>query len=571
MFKKSQPSQGDIFSSISSNLSARKEKLLSDANSWHNVFYKEVVSQIDESIFSVLYSDGMGRPNGSIRVMLGMMILKEGHGWSDEQLFEQSRFNLKVLMALGYLNIDEDPPTESTYYLFRKLLSEYNNSTGQDLVKESFQRITRKQLENHQVSGKKIRIDSKLVNSNITLSTRVDTVLEAVRKFIKLVELKLIKKNLTEKDYEFLLELRSKTATNISYSLNKEEQQQLLVRLGLLIRQLLTSYKGAKNYSVLKRLYEDQYEEKNHDHDHDNDNNDHSLRVKPPKELDSSSVQSIHDPQATYRAKGKGKKKKHIAGYHANVVETCDESNEINLIIDVEVATANVSESDFLLPSITTSEELLKELRKEKEETTAKVIQHVTTDGGYDSQQNRKVLGGATDIHWNMGKAKGKPHRFHLTVDKTGNIKAFDNKENKDCQIEFSEKIQKYIIRYEDNNVKKRRYLTMQEMENYLLLQDILSGIKPEDKTLRANVESTIHQVFHRLLKRDKIKYRGMYKCSMYVVSRAIWANFRRITQKIALKTSNSLFYLKYRLSRSVVDVEKRTNRKWVFMLSLEI
>ncbi|MFT6811052.1 MAG: hypothetical protein ACJA01_004298, partial [Saprospiraceae bacterium] len=63
MFKRSRSIQGDMFKSLSIQLGKRKQKLLDDPKAWHNVFYKEVLSRIDESPYSVLYDDLMGRPN----------------------------------------------------------------------------------------------------------------------------------------------------------------------------------------------------------------------------------------------------------------------------------------------------------------------------------------------------------------------------------------------------------------------------------------------------------------------------------------------------------------------------
>jgi hypothetical protein len=80
--------------------------------------------RVDESIFSVLYTDGKGAPNASIRVLIGMMILKEGQGWSDEQLFENCEYNLLVRSALGLMSLEDAAPVSSTYYLFRRNLVE---------------------------------------------------------------------------------------------------------------------------------------------------------------------------------------------------------------------------------------------------------------------------------------------------------------------------------------------------------------------------------------------------------------------------------------------------------------
>ncbi len=536
MFRKSQPNQGKLFNSISGQVSSRKQKMLDCPTSWHNIFYKEVVCRIDESVFSVLYSEGMGRPNVSIRVLLGMMILKEGNGWSDEQLFEECRFNLKVMLSLGYQNMDEDTPVESTYYLFRKLLTTYSEQRGGDLIKESFQQITKEQIGRHNVRGKKVRIDSKLINSNIALCTRVDLVLEGVRKFVKGLDLSRIKEDLLEEDYKFLQELKLKTTTNATYNLNKAEKGYLLKGLGAIIKQLLESYEGAAYYEILKRIYQDQYTEQ--EQTEDSNEGMKGPQLKAPKEVSSSSVQSVHDPQATYRSKGQGKKTQNISGFHANVVETCDETNEMDLIVDVMLEAANVNENEFLLPSIQAAEQVLKAAQSVENKGQGKVIEHATTDGGYDSNDNRKAMSEQDMPHWNMGKGKGKPHRFHLSYDEQGKLQAYDKKTNQNCQISYSEKLKKYVIIYDGN---KRRYMTPEQVDNYLLLQKILSALKPEDARLRANVESTIHQAFHRLLKRNKIKYRGMYKCNMYVISRALWTNFRRISKKMAIKYAFSL------------------------------
>ena len=65
-----------------------------------------------------LFDEESGRPNAPIRLLVAMLILKEGFGWSDEQLFEAVHFNLLVRRALGLLNLTDEVPVESTYYLF---------------------------------------------------------------------------------------------------------------------------------------------------------------------------------------------------------------------------------------------------------------------------------------------------------------------------------------------------------------------------------------------------------------------------------------------------------------------
>jgi len=138
-----------------------------DGHAWHNQFRKQVTMRIDESIFSPLYCEDNGTPNAPVRVLIGMMILKEAEGLSDQKVFENCRFNLLVRSALGLHNADDPLPTESTYYLFRKRIMEYAKENGENLFETVFSQITQGQCAEFEVSGKRIRMDSKLLGSNI--------------------------------------------------------------------------------------------------------------------------------------------------------------------------------------------------------------------------------------------------------------------------------------------------------------------------------------------------------------------------------------------------------------------
>ena len=131
------------------------------------MFYKHVVMQVNESDFKVLFDETNGAPNASIRILVGMMILKEGQGWSDEQLFNSCNYDLLIRRALGLLSLSEAVPVASTYYLFRKRLVDYMQEKGIDLMKECQSKITENQILNFEVSGKNIRMDSKLTGSKV--------------------------------------------------------------------------------------------------------------------------------------------------------------------------------------------------------------------------------------------------------------------------------------------------------------------------------------------------------------------------------------------------------------------
>jgi hypothetical protein len=516
MFKRSRSIQGDMFKSLSIQLGKRKQKLLDDPKAWHNVFYKEVLSRIDESPYSVLYDDVMGRPNSSIRIMISMMVLKEGQGWSDEQLFEACSFDIKVMHALGLFHIDQDVPAESTYYEFRRLLTIHNAAQSRDLLKWTFADITAQQAKELNIKGKKIRMDSKLINSNIAKSTRLQLILEATRKYLSKSANEY--SDIPSKHKELRCQLRTKTSSNISYSLSIKEKKEMLVQLGQFIKYLLskdTTHVDNHNH-ILSRIYKEHYQEDKEDKDNPG--------PKAPKDISSTSIQSAHDIDAAYRCKGQGASKQRVSGYHANIVESCDEEDSINLILDVEVIPANICEDAFLESAINQSEQIL-----QKEDGTHPPIEEVITDGGYDSIANREEMLKGTRPKWRVAKTKGGKRRYNITKSDQNKIVVIDVGRGTKCKVTLTKNKEKYIIH---NPEGSRRYMTLYQIENYLKRQEIESQADTTSYNLRANVESTIHQCFHRLKKRNKIVYRRQIKCQWYVISRALWVNMTRIVGK---------------------------------------
>jgi len=154
MFKTIPSPQIDMFKNLTSQLSDRKTSILDDPASWHNVFFREVTQRVDESVFEPLFLEG-GRPNSPLRVLLAMMVLKEGNGRSDEQLYDNCRFNMRCMRALGLYRIGDDVPVESTYYEFRRRLAVYSSEHALDLVPEDFRCTIREQIKAHNIKGRR--------------------------------------------------------------------------------------------------------------------------------------------------------------------------------------------------------------------------------------------------------------------------------------------------------------------------------------------------------------------------------------------------------------------------------
>lgn len=123
---------------------------------------------IDEEIFKPLYTtenDGyrVGRPNVSIRILVAMIILKEGIDCCDEQLYEHCRFNLLYRRALDMVSFDDQCSTIDSYDGFRRKLCKHEEMFKENLFDKCFKQITKQQAKDYRILGKSLRMDSKLI------------------------------------------------------------------------------------------------------------------------------------------------------------------------------------------------------------------------------------------------------------------------------------------------------------------------------------------------------------------------------------------------------------------------
>ena len=223
MYRKSNKvAQLDAFTSVPTMLDRLAFKQYSDQSHWHNQFREQVVMRIDESIFKVLYNTTTGAPNASVRTLVGMMILKESFIWSDSQLFEQCRFNLLVRSSLGLFNINDPLPVESTYYLLRQRIYDHEKQSGEDLIGKVFDNITTQQVKEFNVDGRSIRMDSKLIGSNIAFFSRYEIIHHTLCMFFKSLD-KDAKSRLLAIDLEQLDILATEEPLKTVYRSTREE------------------------------------------------------------------------------------------------------------------------------------------------------------------------------------------------------------------------------------------------------------------------------------------------------------------------------------------------------------
>lgn len=332
-------------------------------NSWGGVFFREIYCRIDETPFAELYADCPSRPNVAVNMLVGLEFLKAGNGWTDEELYDNFSYDIQVRYALGYRQLGEGDFDLRTLYYFRERLSRYMQEKGINLLGQAFEKITDAQLAAYEVKTGKQRMDSVQVSSNIRQIGRVQLLVEVLQR---------INRILSEDDRgryaEAFTPYLKGHAGHYVYRMKGEEVGPHLQRIGEFMQQLVTELASAYGsqvvYQVLERVFSEHF------------NCEQSkVSAKPSTELSASSLQSPDDLEATYREKrGIG-----YRGYVANLTETCDPENQLQLITKVQLGPNNVDDDQFLA-------EALPNLKARTE------LDEMYTDGGYGGSQSDPVL-----------------------------------------------------------------------------------------------------------------------------------------------------------------------------------
>ena len=505
MFRKTESTpQLDLFTAPGNILPRRAQKKYTDEKAWHNQFFKLVTSRIDEESFRPLFeATTMGAPNASVRILVAMSILKEGFGCSDEDLFEKCEFDLLARRALGLEMLDDKLPSLDTYYLFGRRLTEYEQRTGINLMERCFEQVTGEQVKLFKISGSSVRMDSKLIGSNIAQYSRYELIHRTLCKVLRQDSVMTMLNPKLRKGAEVWLgEDSGKTV----YRSNKDEMAQRLVRIGLYIYAVLKRLKDdAPGYDLLHRVFHDQYVvEKGR------------VELKDKHKVASDSLQSPDDPDATYRDKG-GQK---VSGYVTNITETI-ESDKPSIITSVQTEPVTFADCNFLQDAISNTERV-----------TGHLVENVYADGAYQSLENREFARLHMGMELLTGKLQGgcrylldrEPGTDNLKVTDTETGEVFDaiyvgenKREGKHWRVNLSHVKPTHPWRYFNEDEVRRSELRRK-----------IESLPPEEQHKRNNIEAAMFQYsFHT--RNGKTRYRGLFRHRLQAFHRCMWMNLRRL------------------------------------------
>ena len=522
MFRKNEHHrQLPLFSTLDELPAKPRERL---ENSWAATFYREFFSRIDEDIFSILYSDQASRPNIPVNVLVGLEALKAGFGWSDAELEAQMAFNIQVRYALGYRDLTEGHFELRTVYNFRRRLAQHMQETGENLLEEAFEQVTDEQIEALALKTGKLRMDSTQIASNIRQMSRVQLLVEVTQRVWRM----LTEEDQTRYATDFAPYLKG-TSGQYTYHIEPGETPRHLEAIGHLLRrsvaELAAEYGEQETYRVLARVYDEHFVEV-----------ETGLRPKAGQELSAQSLQSPDDWEATYRNKnGQG-----YQGYVANVTETCDPENPVQLIVKLQTE-ANRTDDAALL------EDAVPNLIARTD------VDEMYTDGGYNSPTVDAALNDAQIEHFQTAIRGKQPDTdrvnvsdFVFTRDENGTPQAVRCPGGQDAEVVPARKSGRFAARFAAEQCaacplrdhcpteplkRKPQYRILrfdQQQVNVAHRRENQRQAKHSGQNLRSAVEATVRSVKHPF-GNHKLPVRGHIRVSLMMVASAAMVNVRRI------------------------------------------
>jgi hypothetical protein len=502
-----------------------QEKLLT---SWAETFYQNLFCRIDEEIFAALYSEQASRPNTPVNVLMGLEILKSGCGWSDEELHAQVCFNLQVRHALGLRDLRSEIFTLRTLYNFRRRVREYAEETGVNLFQKAFEQVTDEQLEVVKLATGWQRMDSTQILSNLKKMTRLE-LLVAVLQVVHRQLPESVREGCTQRWVGYL----ERRPHQVCYGIAADEVEDHLGTIGQELcgvgAVLEEQAPESEVLGLIQRVLEEQYQQ-------DPDGNVH---LRPEGEIRSDSLQSPHDPDATYRIKGGGT---YAGGYVVNVSETADPENGVQLITDVQVESNRADDTALMEQSL------------DDQARRGIEVDQVTVDGGYTGPRGEEACG-KHDVTLRATRMRGG----HSARDRCGwqeytwEVEGDGTPVRVTCPQGWTAVVfpgraeNRLLARFEDElcaacpffktkcrvQERKRRsptlYMTRRGVEIALRRQQM----RPEDASIRAVVESTIRSL-KRAFPGSKLPVRGLIRARMMLYPAAMMVNLRRIHRHLA-------------------------------------
>lgn len=153
-----------------------KSLLESLEKGWAASFYNNVFLSINEDRFSKMYSQIYSRPNRPVNLLISLLVLKELHGLTDEQLIASLFFDYRFQYALGISDIESEGICINTLTNFRLRLLQHEAKQGEDLFEQEMKALSEKLAALVGLDKSLARMDSFMVSSACKKLSRLELV-----------------------------------------------------------------------------------------------------------------------------------------------------------------------------------------------------------------------------------------------------------------------------------------------------------------------------------------------------------------------------------------------------------
>jgi len=524
MYRKNQRVQQPLLVSHVNELPERTLKVLK--NSWAETFRSEVFGQIQEDRFEVLYADCPSRPNVAVNVLVGLEILKGMRGWSDEELYEHFVLDVQVRYALCCDNFGEGDFDLRTLYNFRRALSQYALSSGENLMQVTFADITDAQIQKLGIKTDIQRMDSTDIASNIADLSRLELLITVIQRLHRMLS----ETDQTRYAQQFGPYLKQ-GAGQYTYRLKgKEAVWAEIQRVGEVLAALLVQLKGDYEkeaiYATAQRFFDENFLVI-----------ESGVKAKQNHEISAGCLQSVDDLEASYRVKNQHAHK----GYVANVAETANPANPVQIVTSLSAAPNRTSDQELLKQDVPTIQSRME-------------LTQLVNDGEYAGPSVDQVLRERHIAQISSALTGTLPDRsagqlvmadFEMQLNEPGDVIAATCPAGQVAAISTSLKGQSFRLSFDlptclacplaahcpirTNPKKKSAWLSVpRDRAASSQRRRRFERTKEEARQLRPAVEATMFQLKHKF-PQAKVLVRGLFRVTNVLLCAALALNVRRI------------------------------------------
>jgi len=353
MHKIIDPQQTRLFDPYDSVLTEKTRKRLLDG--WPGVFRHVILELMPVGTISGHFNPTLGRPTKELYSIAGLLLIQEFMDWTKNEALDAYSFSMNVHYALNLEPVTHD--------ISKRTLERYINLFEEEgLAKTTMDEITTTLVEKLGIKIDQQRLDSTHIFSDMASFGRTRLMGVAIKRFLT----QIIRHN--KPDYNLLDEsFRQRYAPGVNQlfaDAKKDSGSRCLLRqqvaedMYYLIRRFvdIDEYARKDTYKAIERIFYEQCEV-------------HEEKVSIKQKTGGNVMQNPSDPDATYDGH-KG------PGYQAQISETCNPDNDVQLITCAIPQTAAESDANAV-------GEVLEDLQ-----TSDLMPDELLADTGYTSDDN---------------------------------------------------------------------------------------------------------------------------------------------------------------------------------------